>query len=762
MAQLDEIVGKSNIQGVLDLDKALIALDETFMKVLKSSKETSTILNTSTQSFNQLKTVQEQTTAQTLKLGEAEKQAEKIAKEQAAAVASLERQRQKAYEAAAKQEQKEKDLAAAINIEVKSIADAEKQNKALLEAKKKLNLTTEEGKKKNEEYNKTLNKNTEFIRKNSDAATQQRMNIGNYKSALEGLPGPIGKVTTAAGNFGKQLWLLVSNPIVATVAALVAGLKLLYDSFKSTDEGADVLEQTTSSLSAAWKVITDRIGNVISGNIKLKDTFSGIREEITMTAAAASNYAATMDTISERQSLFISEEAQLKKEQAELTRVYKDATKTNEERRAALERTIAIEEQLAQTTKKNAAEIYRAELVRIAQSQTASDLTIDQIQAFIEMSTDAAEELKNNDPVYKAFWNTNVENVGTLEKAYATLVNAESDYLEGTAKAFGKKTAFDKEIAENATKEAATAAQKQLEIETAAADRKMTIAKMTAIDTEQVITDAHKAGIEMREIEDINSAEREKQRIDEIREKRIESAQEYVGAAAQYGQQLFEINQALIDSETQKMEQAKAYELQLAGDNAEKRAEIEKKYEKESAKLKAKQAKQDKAQALFSAIIKTAQAVLSGLAYGPPLGYVFAALNAALGAIQIGVIASQPIPQFYKGTKSAPDGLISVGEKGQEMIQTRSGKVLMATRPTLLSGMKGARIYSNPETEKILAARNAGYDSPELRRTLKENNDKLIRTIQNKREIIITPAKGSRITERQGNYYKNYITRKLG
>ena len=142
MAQLDEIVGKSNIQGVLDLDKALIALDETFMKVLKSSKETSTILNTSTQSFNQLKTVQEQTTAQTLKLGEAEKQAEKIAKEQAAAVASLERQRQKAYEAAAKQEQKEKDLAAAINIEVKSIADAEKQNKALLEAKKKLNLTT--------------------------------------------------------------------------------------------------------------------------------------------------------------------------------------------------------------------------------------------------------------------------------------------------------------------------------------------------------------------------------------------------------------------------------------------------------------------------------------------------------------------------------------------------------------------------------------------------------------------------------------------
>jgi len=97
MAQIDEIVGKSNIQGVMDLDKALVALDETFMKVLKSSKETSTILNTQSDSWNKLKIVQEQTAEQTKKLGDAEKQSEKIAKDQAAAVASLEKQRQAAY-----------------------------------------------------------------------------------------------------------------------------------------------------------------------------------------------------------------------------------------------------------------------------------------------------------------------------------------------------------------------------------------------------------------------------------------------------------------------------------------------------------------------------------------------------------------------------------------------------------------------------------------------------------------------------------------
>ena len=137
-------------------------------------------------------------------------------------------------------------------------------------------------------------------------------------------------------------------------------------------------------------------------------------------------------------------------------------------------------------------------------------------------------------------------------------------------------------------------------------------------------------------------------------------------------------------------------------------------------------------------------------------------LAGVLGTVQIGLIAAQPIPQFAKGTRNAPDGVISVAERGQELIQTRSGKVLMATRPTILSGMKGARIYSNPETEALLKMRNIGYDSKDLRDTLERNNDKLIRTIRDKREVYITPPKGSRITERQGDYFRTYLNKKLG
>jgi hypothetical protein len=136
-------------------------------------------------------------------------------------------------------------------------------------------------------------------------------------------------------------------------------------------------------------------------------------------------------------------------------------------------------------------------------------------------------------------------------------------------------------------------------------------------------------------------------------------------------------------------------------------------------------------------------------------------LAGVLGTLQIGLIAAQPIPQFFKGTDSAPDGLISVGEKGQELIQTRSGKTLLARNRTLLSGMKGATIYSNQETEAILKAGRGGYDSRELRETLTENNRQLIKTIKDKREIHIQAPKGSRITERKGEYYTNYWSRKL-
>ena len=135
-----------------------------------------------------------------------------------------------------------KDMAAAIALEVKSISDAEKQNKALLQAKKQLNLATEEGRKKNEQYNQTINKNTEFIRKNSDAMTQQRMNVGNYSASIQ-------DALSKMGPFG------------AMISSGADKMKAFTQSMKSTKAGTDVASTGVSGLGKAF--IASGIGAII-------------------------------------------------------------------------------------------------------------------------------------------------------------------------------------------------------------------------------------------------------------------------------------------------------------------------------------------------------------------------------------------------------------------------------------------------------------------------------------------------------------------
>lgn len=82
-----------------------------------------------------------------------------------------------------------------------------------------------------------------------------------------------------------------------------------------------------------------------------------------------------------------------------------------------------------------------------------------------------------------------------------------------------------------------------------------------------------------------------------------------------------------------------------------KKALIDKKAAEEEAKLKRKQFETNKQLAIISAIINVAQGVTAALKVDPPLGFILAALVAASGALQIGVISSQPTPKFEKGGK---------------------------------------------------------------------------------------------------------------
>jgi hypothetical protein len=73
-------------------------------------------------------------------------------------------------------------------------------------------------------------------------------------------------------------------------------------------------------------------------------------------------------------------------------------------------------------------------------------------------------------------------------------------------------------------------------------------------------------------------------------------------------------------------------------------------YEKEERDIKIKAAKQAKALAIFQAVVNTAVGITQALSSAPPpYSYVLAGISGALGAVQIGVAAAEPLPQFADG-----------------------------------------------------------------------------------------------------------------
>ena len=83
--------------------------------------------------------------------------------------------------------------------------------------------------------------------------------------------------------------------------------------------------------------------------------------------------------------------------------------------------------------------------------------------------------------------------------------------------------------------------------------------------------------------------------------------------------------------------------------------------------------------------MNTAQAVTSALAVFPPwVGIPLGVAVGILGAIQIGLIASQQMPEYASGGQASP-GMALVGEQGPEIVAFN--------RP--------AQVYSNADSEKL-------------------------------------------------------------
>lgn len=180
-----------------------------------------------------------------------------------------------------------------------------------------------------------------------------------------------------------------------------------------------------------------------------------------------------------------------------------------------------------------------------------------------------------------------------------------------------------------------------------------------------------------------------------------------VGAAAgAFGNLMIDIanniaqaQNAKIERHIQGLQQEKEVALLFAGDSAAAREQIEERYAEKIARLRTRQAKNEKNAAKTSAIINTAVAVVKTFAeLGWPAGIPAAAIIAALGAAEVAVIASTPIPAFQDGVRNFEGGPALINERVQEVVTTPDGQVLRPRGRNILVDLpKGANVYRNEQ-----------------------------------------------------------------
>lgn len=206
---------------------------------------------------------------------------------------------------------------------VQSIDKLTAANKELRKERNALNLATESGKKRAAEINAVLDQNTATIKKNSSAIEQMRANVGNYKSALDGVHPTLGKVGEGleAGASGfkamaMQALRFVATPIGAVLAALVAVFTLLKTALSQNSELMDRFENVTNAVGTVVQVIIGRIGKL--GEALIAFASGEFSKGIDLTASAFTGLATEINAAAKASQLYLDLSRDLEDAQREL------------------------------------------------------------------------------------------------------------------------------------------------------------------------------------------------------------------------------------------------------------------------------------------------------------------------------------------------------------------------------------------------------------------------------------------------------------
>jgi hypothetical protein len=267
----------------------------------------------------------------------------------------------------------------------------------------------------------------------------------------------------------------------------------------------------------------------------------------------------------------------------------------------------------------------------------------------------------------------------------------------------------------------------------------------------------------------------------EAQERYLEIATEGLNAASEIFGQFTGLRIEQISNEMDKLEFERNRELEAVEDNEAAKFLINKEFDQKRRDLEKRQVALQKASSLFQIAVNIAVGISKTIAQlGLPAGIPFIAIAAALGLAQSAAVLAAPVPQLDSGSENTPENYIA-GEKRTEFRKSK-GKWSVVDKPTLFTKSKGDKIIGGAETDSILGTmadlNNSDILSDKdvllsllnnemapqqkneyyLEDVLRENNEKLINTIKNKKSVDLkVTTRGVRVREKSGNFYVDRI-----
>jgi len=810
---------------IKEISGSLFNLNKSVKEVLSSAKQLDSEFAKSTKTQDGAAKKINQVNKNLDILSKSELEIQKIQKQTSETIAKSRAERTKENEtlikakvARSEQNKKIKESVELEKAEANSIKRLTTENKKLLKERNSLNTSTDVGKKRIAAINQQLDKNNAIIKSNSSNLEKQRLNVGNYGSAMQALPGPMGAAGSAIGRLSMAFKALLANPIVLILALIVGAITGLVKALKRSEDGSNKLNKIMAVLGAALDVILDiftklagkmvdafkdpkqavidlweaiktnlvnrvkaladlfiglkdvtvnsfkligaAIKNIFSDNKenvdkyaknignaskqiakstfqmftgieadKALDFFKKVVTEIDDETRATANLADRQAKLNKAQRVALVREGEIRRDIALLRET---ASKKEEisaqERLRALDEAISLENELLTMNQAIAAEKFNILSAQIALGESTEDNLVKEAQLERELiDIEAAGARKR-----KLLEAERVTAMREIAKENKSLTKLSSD---DRLKAIEKDSeAQILEAKKQLLNFKGTEEQKALEYENFSAKiLQIQIANNLLLLEDARLTAEEKLNIEKTLIDqqialDNTRTQKAKENEDERREKLITN----LNGITDIANGAFDLGSSLRDREMADIDKKEAAELAAAGDNEEKKKKIAEKYDKERKKIARKQAISDKIQALFNAGINTAIGITKAIPNIPLMAFA-----AIAGALQIASIAAAPLPAFEKGVTDFEGGTAIVGEKGSELMVSKTGGLYLSPdKATMMNLPEGMSVIPHPETQKIMEGG-----------TTIEKWDELIgETIKTREAMLNRPVKETNLT----------------